>query len=263
MKFSLGADPELFMADLNGQLRAACGKIGGTKAHPQPMGIGDGFMIQEDNVAVEFNIPPASSANEFVSSLDKALTSISESIRQMYDYSLVNISAAQFPEEELMHPAALEFGCDPDYNAWTKRKNPRPSSPDKTLRSCGGHVHVGLPESLKNSRLEVIKAMDLFLGVPSVLMDQGHLRKRLYGKRGAFRIKPYGVEYRTLSNFWVFNPKLINWVWRNTERALLAVEAQSIDLDSEADKIRIAIDTNNPQVATELINQYNLEVVHA
>jgi len=59
--------------------------------------------------------------------------------------------------------------------------------------------------------------MDLYLGVPSVLMDKGELRKQLYGKAGAYRMKPYGVEYRTLSNFWIFSDTTIGWVWDNTD----------------------------------------------
>jgi hypothetical protein len=68
--------------------------------------------------------------------------------------------------------------------------------------------------------------MDLFLGVPSILMDKGDVRKQLYGSAGAYRDKPYGGEYRTLSNFWIFDNHLIEWVWNNTSRAVDAAEAQ-------------------------------------
>jgi len=71
--------------------------------------------------------------------------------------------------------------------------------------------------------------MDLFLGVPSVLIDDGKERKKLYGKAGAYRYKPYGVEYRTLSNFWVFEPGLIDWVWNQTEKALTHVKNGLMD----------------------------------
>ena len=54
----------------------------------------------------------------------------------------------------------------------------------------------------------------------SVIADQGHLRKQLYGKAGAFRPKPYGVEYRVLSNFWIFDKEKTNTVWNLTERAV-------------------------------------------
>ena len=82
------------------------------------------------------------------------------------------------------------------------------------------------------------------------------MRKQLYGKAGAYRPKPYGFEYRTLSNFWVFDKKLIEWVWRNTERALAAG-----DVSHEMERILEAVNNGNKKVAQDLINDYNLEVV--
>lgn len=263
MKFKLGADPEMFMSDRMGNLKASCGRIGGTKTNPQPLGIGEGFAVQEDNVAIEFNIPPSATAKEFVDNLQKAISTLSDGIKTMYDYQIVDLSAASFPLEELKTPESQVFGCDPDFNAWTASINPRPKSNDPNLRSCGGHVHVGIDDPKRVSPLRIIKAMDLFLGVPSVLMDNGELRKQLYGKAGAYRAKSYGVEYRTLSNFWIFKPRLIEWVWNNTERALAAVEAQSIDFDSEQEAILTAINNNDKDMAKALVHQYELEVVYA
>jgi hypothetical protein len=262
MKFTLGCDPELFMADQQGQLRAACGRIGGTKEKPQAMGIGDGFFVQEDNVAIEFNIPPAHNAAMFKESIGKAIESLQQGIQSMYGFQIVNLSAAPFPKGELEHPASRVFGCDPDYNAWTGRKNPRPSSVDETLRSCGGHVHVGYADKKIVSPVTLIKAMDLYLGVPSVLMDRGELRKELYGMAGAFRNKPYGVEYRTLSNFWVFSDQLKEWVWNNTARAMQAVEDGLIDFSVEQAAIQHAINRNDVVMAHEMVKRHNLEVVH-
>jgi hypothetical protein len=123
------------------------------------------------------------------------------------------------------------------------------------MRSAGGHIHV---ETTKD-QLAVIRAMDLFLGVPSVLMDNGEMRKKLYGKAGAFRGKSYGVEYRTLSNFWIFKNELIRWVWNNTERALESVD--HLDVMVEKDNILAAINDNNKEVAQMLVEKYNLEVL--
>lgn len=261
MNITLGCDPELFMADVEGKLRAACGRIGGTKAKPQPLEeLGDGFAVQEDNVAIEYNIPPAANAEEFVRSITRAMQYLNDGVNNMYGYHIVNLSAASFPKDELLHPAAKEFGCDPDYNAWTGRKNPRPKADDETLRSCGGHVHVGYHGDA--DKRHIIRCMDFYLGVPSVLMDQGEKRKQLYGKRGAYRDKPYGVEYRTLSNFWVFSPKHVEWVFNNTVKAVAAAEAQ-FAVDEYDDMIRAAIDDNDKGVAYELCSKFNLEVIHA
>jgi hypothetical protein len=257
--FSLGCDPELFLADHTGRLKASCGLIGGTKTHPQPLTeLGDGFAIQEDNVAVEFNIPPSTSKREFVSNVSRAMKFIGDGVNSGLNLTIVPLSAASFPEEELTSPAAKEFGCDPDFNAWTGEKNPRPKAVDQTLRSCGGHVHVGYDKRVSPSYL--IRCMDLFLGVPSVLMDKGELRKQLYGKAGAFRDKSYGVEYRTLSNFWVFNPKLEEWVWDSTEKAYAAADSQ-FPVGEYKERILDAINNNNKDAAARLVDELKMEVV--
>jgi hypothetical protein len=42
----------------------------------------------------------------------------------------------------------------------------------------------------------------------------------MYGKAGAFRPKTYGVEYRSLSNKWIFDNKLVDIVYKLTETAV-------------------------------------------
>ncbi|MFN7883528.1 MAG: putative amidoligase domain-containing protein [bacterium] len=260
MQLKLGCDPEVFMVDLQGNLRSAIGRIGGTKTSPQPLPLGDGYAVQEDNVAMEFNIPPASNAKEYVEYIGKTLSFLKEGIQSMYQYDISKLSAASWPEEELQTPQAQMFGCDPDFNAWTGDKNPRPKAEDTNLRSCGGHVHVGFDKSIVDTKA-LIKCMDLYHGVPSVLMDEGELRKQLYGKRGAYREKPFGAEYRVLSNFWIFNPATIEWVWRNAERAVAAVEAQ-FPINELDDQILQAIDNNDKAMAEQLVKDFKLEVVH-
>jgi Phage phiEco32-like COOH.NH2 ligase-type 2 len=210
-------------------------------------------------VAIEFNIPPAKDAKAFVQSIGSTLDFLAMSVHSMYGFNLQKLSAASFPDEELEDPAARVFGCDPDYNAWTGKRNPKPKASDPNLRSCGGHIHVGgLPEGIDKKR--VIRCMDFFLGVPSALMDDGEKRKELYGKRGAYRDKSYGVEYRTLSNFWVFDAKLRQWAWDNTERAVKAA-MEGFEVEELDDEILSAIDKNDKIVAAELCKTYELEVV--
>lgn len=256
MNYYLGADPEIFVGDAQ-SVRSIIDKIGGTKEHPMPLPLGDGFAVQEDNVALEFNIPAAANRAEFIKSICTATEFLEQAMIDMHGLRFVKQSAAYFPKEELNDPRALVFGCDPDYNAWTGRANARPLADDPTLRSCGGHVHIGCGDM---DTFAVIKACDLFLGVPSVLMDNGELRKQLYGKAGAYRKKSYGAEYRTLSNFWVFDPKLIGWVHDNVGRALDAV-SNGFDFDQEQENIVNAINNNDKQLAQMLVDKYQLQVV--
>lgn len=160
-----------------------------------------------------------------------------------------------------MDPRAMEFGCDPDYNAWNGKMNPRPTSDDPGLRSAGGHVHIGIEEKLnQKEKCRLGRLMDLHLGVPSVVMDNGVVRKKLYGKAGAVRFKPYGLEYRTLSNFWVFSKVLNKWVWDSTERALDDFQKGRDVLDLEA-IITSTINDNNTMAASSMIAEHSLLMV--
>lgn len=251
-RMTLGCDPEIFLVDAQANLVSAIEKIGGSKAIPRPLRkLGKGFAVQEDNVALEYNIPPASSPDEFVAHINKIMTHLGQEVGGM-GLAFSKLSAAIWPEDQLQHPAAQEFGCDPDFDAWTESVNPRPSAPDKRLRSCGGHVHVGA--DIPNVPA-FIRRMDLFLGVPSQLQDNGLLRKQLYGKRGAFRPKPFGCEYRTLSNYWIFDNNLIAWVWQNTQ---LALDAEQLKVEEDDKIIMSAINDGNNEAAKFLINKYQI-----
>lgn len=259
-KLTLGCDPEIFLQSVMGELRSSVGLVGGTKIHPQPLPLGDGYAVQEDNVAVEFNIPPASNVMEFINSINNTVNFLEDAIRTNHGLSFSKLSAACFPPDQLLSRAAQEFGCDPDFNCWTGMKNPKPAAADKTLRSCGGHIHVGF-DTKELEVTHVMRMMDLHLGVPSVLMDKGDLRKQLYGKAGAYRDKPFGGEYRVLSNFWIFDDKLIGWAWNNTERAVMAADARlALSNDDEA-CIVSCINNNDKALAAKLVDQFKLEVV--
>jgi len=258
MKVTLGCDPELFLVDAAGALVSGIGLVGGSKHHPRELDeLGKGFMVSEDNVAVEFGVPPAEDIVSWDTSIDSVVKYLEEKMTQHYGLHFTNLSAAVFPSEQLMSPEALEFGCDPDFNAWTGKVNPRPRATDAALRSAGGHIHFGV-ELSKADKIKLIKLADLYLGVPSVVLDQqGALRRELYGKRGAYRIKPYGVEYRTLSNFWVFSESLRKWAFTSASAAVDAL-TNNKEVDHLDVAIEEAINKNNVALAQDLIYSHNI-----
>lgn len=237
---TLGADPEFFLMKA-GKFRSSIGLIGGSKACPAPLGR-DGFAIQEDNVAVEFNVPPTSDIEEWTNNMEWVIKEIGDKLRS-HDFAMAWEASALFDPEELVHPMALVFGCDPDFNAWYDGKvNPKPKANDlPNLRTCGGHVHIGYPEKeSREFRLRLIQAADMFLGVPSVRADNDARRAKLYGKAGAFRPTPYGAEYRVLSNFWLQTRARVRWVFNAMNRAYNYIQdPKNIKtLDDNADVIQ-------------------------
>lgn len=257
MWFTCGADPELFVGDSNG-VKSIIGKVGGTKELPLPLPLGDGFAVQEDNVALEFNIPPSDSKSSFVHNMNQATGFLEKLMLDMYGLKFVKDSAVSFPKEEMTDPRAYMFGCEPDFNCWTGKTNPKPKAKDPLLRSCGGHVHIG-PEVEMDPK-EIAKGCDLVLGVPSVFMDNGFLRKELYGKAGAYRPKPFGLEYRVLSNYWIFDNKHIEWVYDGVSRVLEMVSS-GVKFDEDANSIINAINNNDKVLAQKMVNKYNLAVL--
>ena len=253
IKFKIGCDPELFIKNKYGAYKSAVGLIGGSKDCPLPIDK-DGHAILEDNVAVEFNTKPAESYEAFRSSIHLVLDHLRT---KLTGYDLDTASAVSFPKEELNTPQAQEFGCEPDYDAWRVCQNDKPKADDQNLRSCGGHIHVG-NSIAKRDPISVIRAMDLFLGVPSVKLDSGTLRRELYGKAGCFRPKKYGAEYRTLSNFWIFDDNLIAWAYEGTQRALEFVKAKKQIAPEHEFMIQRCINTSNMDDYNTLTKAYGL-----
>lgn len=216
----IGADPELFVGRGNSVL-SAIGFVGGTKKEPRPVHLG---ALQEDNVLLEFNIDPAANLVEFQRNIEAVLSQSRDSIKGFQLDVINNLSSHVFTIEALesFGDAAFLFGCEPDFNAWTGKVNYMPTEVDPGLRTAGGHLHIGfghLEEVDPHKSRVVARMCDYLLGLPSVLMDKDDLRRQLYGKAGAIRFKEYGVEYRSLSNFWVFSSELQAWAYENAVRA--------------------------------------------
>ncbi len=132
-----------------------------------------------------------------------------------------------------------------------------------TLRSAGAHLHCSYPGLDQIKGLALIKALDLYISVPFVLMEPDSDRKKLYGKAGAFRFKElpsgqYIVEYRSPSNFWLTSEELTRFVYRQMMKAIDYIEAGG-EVTNPDDIVK-AINTNDKDLAQEIIDDYNIEI---
>ena len=243
----IGSDPETFLRDAAGKYISSVGLIGGSKDEPMP--IGNGCSVQEDNVTVEFNTPPTNDPQEFVNAINYNLDWISTRAAEL-GLSVVFDPSAVFDKEQLNTEAAQTFGCDPDFNAWDfGAANPRPRSRNKALRSAGGHIHIEAPEL---DKLELTKAMDLFVGVPMLAFDTDSRRRELYGKAGAFRPKSYGIEYRTASNAWLQSDDTKRWAFDQTQKAVEFVRSGKQIPDDLGELIQRAINKSDTTLLADI-----------
>lgn len=214
----VGADPELFLK--RGTIfQSAYGVIPGTKHDPFKVPNG---AIQVDGMALEFNIDPADSKEEFGNNVGHVLSTLRNMVPMDFDLEISPV--AEFDPEymENQPEEAKMLGCDPDFDAYLEQANPAPDQ-HPTMRTAAGHVHIGWGKGFDVNDFEhfmaccgMAKCMDYYLGLIGVIHDPDKKRKEMYGRAGCFRPKPYGMEYRTLSNFWLKSKELIDLVYDNT-----------------------------------------------
>lgn len=207
--FTVGVDPEIFLT-LDGKAVSAYGLIEGSKEKPFPVPSG---AYQVDGTAVEFNTDPVP-LNDFTTFNAKMVTVMKElqkAVSAKGDYKF-NISPVQDYDQEYLDSLpdeSKELGCDPDYNAYTMEENPRPDG-ERPFRTGAGHIHVGWGADIPVENREhheicagFVKMLDATVGLFMTCIDRDPRRRELYGKAGAYRAKPYGVEYRFPSNVWI------------------------------------------------------------
>jgi hypothetical protein len=216
-RLTLGADPEIF-AFKNGTLMPAFQFL-------PPMG--EGRLMYWDGFQAEWKYNQAwTCQNNLVKHTRESLMTMTEHARQVgAKLSLINV--VRIPEQvlETAHPKHVELGCDPSYNVY-KLKGKQIDDPRKLrYRFAGGHMHNGVWTRKPNYE-KIVKTIDKILGVWSVGVAQvldSPVRRQYYGMPGEYR-KPmygvneygralYGIEYRTLSNFWLSNPPLMQVTW--------------------------------------------------
>ena len=250
-----GADPELFLVNNEGKFISSVGLIGGSKDFPMPID-DDGNAVQEDNVTVEFNIPPCKTANDFITHINKNKEWIRARAKDLGLELCVRPSAI-FDRDQLQTEAAQTFGCEPDYNAWYGgRENDRPHCDNKRLRSAGGHIHIALEET--DDLFLVVQCMDLFVGCMMLEFDSDTQRRELYGKAGAFRKKAYGVEYRTASNAWIETDDRIQWAWDQTDKAVEFARKGVEFTPEQGRKIQDCINNSDVSLLAELKKEFGL-----
>jgi hypothetical protein len=103
-------------------------------------------------------------------------------------------------------------------------------SKDPYLRTGAGHLHFGWtedadltdPQHVLNCR-DLVKQLDWYIGAWLLEKEPDNTRRKLYGRAGACRYKPYGVEYRVPSNVWITTKANRLMIWNRMQSAVAAM----------------------------------------
>lgn len=271
MKYLIGSDPEMFFKDIDtGKIGSVIGKLGGTK--DVPIAIGNGCMMQEDNILAEFNIPPVQTLNDFVAHLDYSKEYIATLLKG-------NNLVPHYSSSEMVSDFTLDiddkskvFGCAPSINiiSETISSLDMDTIPAElvNLRTSGFHIHFGYdnPTDEQNDRL--VLAFELMTSLPLARFDNDiHDRRQFYGKFGDCRTKDYGVECRSLGGYFLKDHETMTKVWKGIENTI-ALADSTVSTEELREMCNFCIDegdiantTNIDQVLKDLAKVENLQTV--
>lgn len=198
--------------------------IPGTKKEPFKV---PGGAIQVDGVALEFNINPAKTFQEFSTNINTVLSELKQrALKPGLDLSFSPVARFSTAEWSRIPDENKVLGCIPDFNGYTCEENPTPNG-EVDFRTASGHIHLGWGEGFDiTSGAHIADCgllatqLDMTIGVFTPYWDTDQTRRKLYGKPGCFRPKSYGMEYRSPSNAWVAKPELYEFIYRNSKLAL-------------------------------------------
>ena len=255
----VGSDPELFIINsTNNKVVSSIGIIPGEKGNAyRAPDMPKGYGLQIDNILAEFNIPATNKKEKFIASIEYMKDYIRDFVKKVDpDLDIQCIASREVDEDQLQSPEAKLFGCDVSYNAYTEDENPKPDGERGNTRSAGAHWHISYKLPNAATSIKLIKYLDMYLGIPSVVMDPDTKRRTLYGKAGDFRLKAYGVEFRTLSSYFISSQETLEFVWNGIMRAINAYNYNLPLINAET--VQNTINNSDVETAKYLIEKYNL-----
>jgi len=265
----LGSDPEFFYANKQGVV------IGSEKVLPKEgISMGEGKIIR-DGVQAELNPEPRLCREQLAGNIRSCFQKIKEQMagKELLYINFKEVVEVSQKEMDELSDESKVFGCAPSNNIYTGKSIIKFDPKVYRYRSAGGHIHLGkwtksmigeyndltgifadINTALDDPK-RTVPILDLIVGNTCVLVDRDPLaieRRKVYGKAGEYRTPPHGIEYRTLSNFWLKCYPLMGFVMGLARLAVLIV---ANDRDKELlSKVKIenvakAINENNFELA--------------
>lgn len=223
-----------------------------------------------DGVQIELNPRPDRCRARIGNELSICFTQLQEKLKEDKALKVNFKTTVKVSKKELdsLNPKSKVFGCAPSKSLANKGKESAITinAEKYRYRSAGGHIHIGkdemyptLPTPMLDNPERFVALLDILLGNICVLIDrnEGNIeRRRIYGKAGEYRTPPHGVEYRTLSNFWLRSYPLMSFVM-GMARMAVSVINDSTETDDYEKELLALVDMDDIHKAINE-NDFNL-----
>lgn len=208
---NLGTDPELFIVKVGKKT----GKryIAGCEEVVPIKGLGEGTYgkVARDGVQAELHPHPSTCRETLSTNILVALNNLKVAIDAKPGYDIDFRRVVHIGEKALqrLNPDNQVLGCAPSMNFYGTPQI-QVDGREMRMRSGSGHFHIG-SQYITNGFISpnrLVPILDLVAGIPSVLLtretaEEEARRREFYGRAGEYRLPKHGLEYRTLSNFWL------------------------------------------------------------
>ena len=162
------------------------------------------------------------SSRVFASNITTCIDKVREKAKELN--LSVSITPAQlFKKKQLLTEQALVSGCSSSYDAWSLRRHTGFDLTKTNWRFASGDIHMSWPNPKdygRYSRINVARFADLFFGCAEVAYTTPTERNKYYGIGGLHRPTPYGVEYKSVGNWWMVNEKRMRWAYTTALNAI-------------------------------------------
>jgi len=218
-----------------------------------------------DGVQAELNPRPDTCRARLGNEISQCFRELYKKIQEDKELSINFSPLIKISKEELdsLDDKSKRFGCSPSKNKDIKHQNAvQLVDPLKyKYRSAGGHIHIGIDDNyggndvkyIMNEPDRLVQILDILVGNTCVLIDRdpGNAeRRKVYGRAGEYRTPSYGLEYRTLSNFWLKSYPLMSLVMNLTRFAVSIMTNSIPGRDYESELLSLI----NPKEITDAIN---------
>ncbi len=195
---AIGSDPEFVLLDKNKNPVSAIGIKGES----------NNVKVYADNVLIEFNHEPFK-PEHFAQGMKGVLKEVKSIVAKSNKdiHYVVGQCEGIYADSELNTPEAHEIGCDPFLSAYDTTAYQVPKPYETNHRFAGGHIHIAYDVDTLPPHM-LVKLLDEHL----LPLDPNHnktARSDFYGAKGSFRMKDYGLEYRSTSNWWLDEPQVV------------------------------------------------------
>jgi hypothetical protein len=232
--FKIGSDPEIFVEDAKGIVIPAFDFLGAkTSTKNRTVGNYGNKPLYWDGFQAEFETEAINCLGWHTDSVQAGLKGLYDAAKKHNKDAKISSKVVMDIPTEMLHKAKPEhvaFGCMPSKNAYGLEGHKKDGR-DVPFRPAGGHIHFGIGKKTDEEYTKIVKALDATIGVACVSLFakfDDPRRRLLYGLPGEYRTPPHGLEYRTLSNAWLFHPMMMNLVFDIARKGLIFGEKNLI-----------------------------------